>query len=656
MTPSTFASDLLPGPGEGVFPMLLAVVEQSPVGVLLLDRAGAVLFENERVRETSGTSWADCEAARLPALAAALRAAVRALVARGRPFQDVEAALGRPDGSHRVVVASGVPIRGADGAAAFVVTLSDVTERREGEAARDLQRRVEAAEAALRQAALGGPDALALLEAALSRIAETFGATVGAAFVGADDALVRCAVYAPNVAPDLLDLDLGAWPALRAGAAVSVSVGPALHDAFLAGLGAPHALLLPVDGASPGVVALGRRVPFADAERLAGARLAALFSTLWAWTDAEARFQRTVADLDDALFTFGHRPDGRRVYAFVTPQVEVLTGLAPDALLAGTADWADLVHPDDRAAFDVHDTRLRAGDPSRVDVRLVLARGAADETVWVSERATPSLDAAGRPVAGGLLSDVTAQKEAEATLDRARRVAERASDARMAFLRLMSHELRTPLGAIRGFAELLADEVAEMPDAPPEVAEFAATIGEAAARALRLVSDLLDLSRLETDALVLFRSSVDLVPLVQAAASRVAPGLAARGVALRVDADASAVALADPARLEQVLRQLLDNAAAFTTTGSVTVRVARDADEMRVDIADTGAGMDEVFLESLFEPFAQEDTRVNRDREGTGLGLAIARRLVVAMGGRLDVASVKGEGSTFTVVLPAVAA
>ncbi|HEX9950204.1 MAG TPA: PAS domain-containing sensor histidine kinase [Rubricoccaceae bacterium] len=516
-----------------------------------------------------------------------------------------------------------------------------------------LAARVEAAEAAFQHAALGRPDALALLETAVARLAEALQASVGAAFVAAGETgYVRCAVCADAALPDLLDLDPAPWGDVLAGHVVAVRPGTREADALLAGLGTTHALLLPIRGAAPGVVALGRSAAFSHAERAAGARLAALFSTLWAWTDAEARFHRIVADLDDALFTFGHDAQGRRTYAVVTPQAETITGLVPDAILAGTVDWAAHVHADDRAAFAAHDARLRAGEASRISVRLVRPGG---EIVWISERATPSVDAAGRPVAGGLLSDVTAQKEAEATLDRARRTAERASEARMAFLRLMSHELRTPLGAIRGFAELLADEVAEMRDAPSVVTEFTATIGEASARALRLVSDLLDLARLETGALDLVLLPVDVAPLVRAAAARVAPDLARRGIALCVAADGETVARADAARLEQVVGQLVANAAAFTQAGRVDVQIASAGGVVSVRVADTGAGIDETFLESLFEPFAQEDTRVNRDREGSGLGLAIARRLVEAMGGRLSVESVHGEGSAFTVTLPAAA-
>ena len=508
-----------------------------------------------------------------------------------------------------------------------------------------LHQRVEAAEAGLRNVALSRPGPLALLEAAVVRVATALGATVAAAFVAdeASDEWVRCAAWPPDAPPNLVALDAAAVAV--AGHGGSVALGP---DGPLADtLGA--ALLLPIDGAARALLALGRPAAWTPAEAAAGERLATLFSTLWSWAETEARFQRTVADLDDALFTFGHDADGRRAYAFVTPQAEALTGLDPDAILAGDADWADLVHPDDRAAWAAHDARLMSGEPSRVDVRLDLADG---ETVWVSERATPSLDAAGRPVAGGLLQDVTAQKEAEAMLEHARRVAERAAQTRMAFLRLMSHELRTPLGAIRGYAEILAEEGRALTEAPPEFAEFAGTIRESADRALRLVSSLLDLSHLETGGLDLAMAPVDLAGLARVSADR---HRSAGSVTMQVDAEEEVVALGDAPRLEGVVDALVSNAFAFTASGEIVVQVATVEGEACLTVRDTGCGMSEDFLEGLFEPFAQEDTRVARGHEGTGLSLAIAHRLVSQMGGRLTVASAQGEGSTFTVALPSAA-
>ncbi len=500
---------------------------------------------------------------------------------------------------------------------------------------RSLAARVEAAGASLRNAAVARPDPLALLEGAVVRLGEAVGADRAAAFLSTGDGpLVCCASWPPGTSVDGAELPpeaSGTLPARALGAAW------------------PHAFALPVSGAADGALVVARAEPWTDAETAAAADLAALFSTLWAWTESEARFQRTVADLDDALFTVAHDADGRRAYTFVTPQIEALTGLDPDAVLAGDADWASLVHPDDRAAFAAHDARLRAGEASRVDVRLTLPGG---ETVWVAERATPGLDAAGRPTASGLVQDVTAQKEAEATLVQARRVAERAAQTRMAFLRLMSHELRTPLGAVRGFADLLVEEVGALDGAPPEAAEFAATIRDAADRALALVSSLLDLAQLETGAVELAAQPVDLASIARAVAARHAP---AAHVSVTVEAPAEAVATGDAARLEAVVGALVGNAVAFTPEGSVTLTVEADGGAVRLAVRDTGVGMAADFVERLFEPFAQEDTHVARRHEGTGLSLAIARRLVAAMGGTLAAESTPGAGSVFTLTLPTAA-
>ena len=200
---------------------------------------------------------------------------------------------------------------------------------------------------------------------------------------------------------------------------------------------------------------------------------------------------------------------------------------------------------------------------------------------------------------------------------------------------------------------LLVEEAADIPGAPPEVAEFAGTIRDAAGRALRLVTDLLDLSRLETGALDLARQPVDLVTLARAVAARYVDALAARGITLTVAAPADALMVeADPSRLEQVVDQLLSNAARFTPAGSVAVSLAATGDRVRLEVRDTGVGIADDVLEAVFEPFVQEDARVNRDYGGTGLGLAIASRLALQMGGDLSAASVKGEGSTFTLALP----
>ncbi|MEL6614478.1 MAG: PAS domain-containing sensor histidine kinase [Bacteroidota bacterium] len=511
-------------------------------------------------------------------------------------------------------------------------------------AALDLQLRVEHAEAELRDEALARPDPLALLEAGVRRLSEALGERPALAYVSGDGALVRCAAWPPAtegpVEIPVADAFVSRQPE---------ALSPEAHGEVLAELGVQTALRVPFEGAAEGVFVLAGETD--SVERAAAARMAALFSTLWAWTEAEARFQRTVADLDDALFTFSYDEDGDRRYAFITPQVEAMAGIDPRALADDEVGWESLVDDADAEAFAAHDARLQAYEPSRLDYRLRLPDGSIR---WVSERATPNLDAAGRFAVGGILSDVTERKEAEATLVRARHVAERAAQTRMAFLRTMSHELRTPLGAIRGFAEILQEEVEAIEGAPPEAAEFARTIAEATDRALRLVSSLLDLSRLETGALNLATQPVDLDALVSGVAARYAPEAEAKGLALHVErASGDAVVTGDVSRLEQVVDGLLSNAVKFTEAGEVRVTVEASGEEVCVAVRDTGVGIGEAFVDGLFEPFAQEDHRVNRQFEGSGLGLAIASGLVRAMGGRLEVESVQGEGSLFTVAFPA---
>ncbi|MEM6327697.1 MAG: PAS domain-containing sensor histidine kinase [Bacteroidota bacterium] len=512
-------------------------------------------------------------------------------------------------------------------------------------AALDLQLRVERAEAEIRETALARPDPLVLLEAGVRRLSEALQGRPSAAYVAGDDALVRCAVWPPDMeAP----VEIPVGTALDALA--PAAIGPQDHGDLLPAMGESAALRVPFEGAAEGMFVVAGASD--AAEMAAAARFAALFSTLWAWTEAEARFQRTVADLDDALFTFTYDPDGERRYAFVTPQVEHIAGLPAHTLTANEVNWEALVDDTDAEAFAEHDARLQAGDPSRLDYRLRDING---EIRWISERATPSLDAAGRFAIGGILSDITERKVAEATLVRARQTAERAARTRMSFLRMMSHELRTPLGAIRGFAEILEDEVQALDGAPEEIGEFAHTIAEASDKALRLVSSLLDLSRVETGALDLARQPVDLDALSAGVATKYAAQATAKHLALHVErASEPAIVHADPSRLEQVVDGLLSNAVKFTEAGEVRVRIDAGAAEARLVVSDTGIGIGEAFVDGLFEPFSQEDHRVNRKFEGSGLGLAIAAGLVKAMEGRIEVETEQGVGSTFTVTLPAI--
>ncbi|MDX1420511.1 MAG: ATP-binding protein [Rubricoccaceae bacterium] len=664
--PPTTAPSLPPAeqnpPGA---PLHRAVAEQSPVALLHLDADGIVTFENRRARALLGDDERLGQRFEDVAGFEALAEPLRRLLRDGVPFEASDIR-----GAHARLRVAGAPIEDAESnrAGGVLVLLDDSAEHAREEALR-LQARYDDAEPALRNAALASPDGLALLERAVALFGRTAGADRARALLtGGGDTLVAVTLWTSRATdlPEPIELDPAAWPGLRAGRPLRLAPGDsAAADALLRAAACTHAILVPFrdEGERIGAFLLERH----DAERAwtradaqALGRLGGLFETLWAWAGAEARYHQTVADLEDGLFSFAYDLDGRRRYAFVTPRFETLTGCAAEALVdldAPAVEWPDLVHEDDRDAFEAHEASLRAGDPSRLVYRL---RRPDDGAVrWLRESATPGRSPSGRPVVGGLVSDVTEQQQVSAALREAKRAAERASEAKTAFLATMSHELRSPLGAIRGFAEMLREEVREAAsaglDLPPTVEEFAGIIAENTERALHLVHHLFDLSRLETGALNLRREPVRLHPAVGHVVLRHREAAEAKGLALRFDpADGDPVVLGDPDRVGEVVAHLVSNAVKFTESGGITVATSAEGGAVRLVVEDTGVGIAEAYLDHLFEPFSQEDYRLNRTYGGSGLGLAITKRLLDGMGGTIHVESEKGRGSRFDVTFEAV--
>jgi len=242
-----------------------------------------------------------------------------------------------------------------------------------------------------------------------------------------------------------------------------------------------------------------------------------------------------------------------------------------------------------------------------------------------------------------------------AALDTAALVDElsRANRLKDEFLATLSHELRNPLNVIVGYSEILSRD----PEAQrlPVVRQAVDVIRRNAATQARLVSDLLDLSRLQTGKLAMHRQPLALGPVLADAVETVRAQAAAKRVALRVQPPVEAlVAEADPVRVQQILWNLLQNAVKFTPEGgAVTVRLERDGCEARLVVEDTGQGMDPTFLPDVFEMFRQADAGLSRRHGGMGIGLALVRQLVDLHGGKVRAESEGlGRGSRFTVWLP----
>ncbi len=210
----------------------------------------------------------------------------------------------------------------------------------------------------------------------------------------------------------------------------------------------------------------------------------------------------------------------------------------------------------------------------------------------------------------------------------------------------MSHELRTPLNAILGYCELLTEDV-EDPTAQQDLGH----IDTAARHLLRIVTDVLDLARIEADKLSLHLEPVDLAAIVADCVAIVRPTAEVGGNELHVELQAGRVR-ADAIRLRQVLLELLQNAARFTTDGHITVRSRVVDDTVEISVVDTGPGIAPEDHHRVFERFAQLDDSATRRHDGAGLGLAICQELTMRMQGEIHLASDVGEGASFTVVLP----
>lgn len=227
--------------------------------------------------------------------------------------------------------------------------------------------------------------------------------------------------------------------------------------------------------------------------------------------------------------------------------------------------------------------------------------------------------------------------------------AQAASRAKSEFLAAISHELRTPLTSIRGFAELMERRIEQ-----PVFRDQASMIRKGAEHLNTLLTEILDLTKVEAGAMPIVREPQDIRRLVADVGEFFEVAAAAKGLALavRVADDVPAALNCDGLRTKQILNNLLSNAVKFTDQGSVGIEVERRGAELLMHVVDSGPGIEPELHELIFEKFRQGNDRVSYQHGGTGLGLALSRALAELMGGRLALESTLGRGSRFTLVLP----
>lgn len=323
----------------------------------------------------------------------------------------------------------------------------------------------------------------------------------------------------------------------------------------------------------------------------------------------------------------------------VNPAFSEILGWSTEELL--TKPYLEFVHPDDLAI-------------TREEVARQVERG---ETVYSFENRYLHRDGTWRTLAwksvpqpGGLMyaaaRDVTELRQTINSLDAAKAEAERANAAKSDFLSNMSHELRTPLNAVIGFAQLL-----EMRNHDPSTQEATQSILKAGRHLLDLINEILDVARIEAGKMTLSVESVALGAMIDHAVELVSPLAGAKGVSVVIEGELcrNLHVAADRQRLIQVLINLLTNAVKYNRDhGKVVIRCHDGGDGVhRVEIQDTGRGIDARGRERLFQPFE----RGNHMEEGTGLGLALSRRLMQLMSGDIDLVKTGSEGSTFGITL-----
>jgi two-component system sensor histidine kinase/response regulator len=361
---------------------------------------------------------------------------------------------------------------------------------------------------------------------------------------------------------------------------------------------------------------------------------------------AEERLRALSNSVPVAVFELLSKDESFWWFTFMGRQVRGILGIGPDEILANAGRLYGTVLEDDR---EVLEAEILAAIQQQMRFSIQFRLDATGEPRWVRMEAVPISQTDHGTAWAGFFQDVTAVKQAEADLMRAKEMAEAATRMKSDFLANMSHEIRTPMNAIIGMSYL-----ALKTDLSPRQHDYVKKIQGAGQHLLGIINDILDFSKIEAGKLAVEHVDFDLDKMLDNIASLLTEKTSAKNLELVFDIPSSVprILVGDALRLGQILINYANNAVKFTEAGEIDI-IARIKERTDTDallyfaVRDTGIGITEEQIGRLFQSFEQADSSTTRKFGGTGLGLAIAKKLAELMGGEVGVDSEYGQGSTF---------